>query len=128
MTDPFLDTKEFASITGMANNLITKHLREGRLKGEKKSGKWLIPRSELKSPVVTGLLNTLHEEEARDVPPLPEAPGFSVSEFSTKTFLTETGVVQWLTRGLLRGEKDSKGAWTVSAANLEDPNVKRLLR
>jgi hypothetical protein len=128
MTDQFLDTKAFASITGMANNLIAKHLREGRLKGEKKSGKWLIPESELTSPVVTGLFNTLNEETVGKVPPLTEAPGFTVSQFSAKTYLTETGVVQWLTKGLLQGEKNLKGEWTVSAANLEDPNVKRLLR
>ncbi|MBU4001688.1 MAG: helix-turn-helix domain-containing protein [Proteobacteria bacterium] len=128
MTDPFLDTKEFASLTGISNHAIAKYLREGRLKGEKKSGKWSIPRSELQSLVVTGLLNTLKEDPPPTVEPESELPDFSVSEFSLKTFLTETGVKQWLAKGLLQGKKNDRGEWRISAANLENPKVKRLVR
>jgi hypothetical protein len=53
---------------------------------------------------------------------------FSVAEFADLTYLTENGVMQWLQQGLLQGQQDAKGGWQVDAANLEVPNVKRLVR
>jgi len=53
---------------------------------------------------------------------------FSVAEFAAMTYLTENGVMQWLKQGLLKGQQDEKGAWQIDAANLEVPNVKRLVR
>jgi len=44
------------------------------------------------------------------------------------TYLTENGVMQWLQQGLLKGQQEAKGGWQVDAANLEVPNVKRLVR
>jgi hypothetical protein len=56
------------------------------------------------------------------------AKSFSVAEFADMTYLTENGVMQWLQQGLLKGQQNAKGAWQVDAANLEIPNVKRLVR
>jgi hypothetical protein len=56
------------------------------------------------------------------------AKSFSVAEFADLTYLTENGVMQWLQQGLLQGQQDAKGGWQVDAANLEVPNVKRLVR
>ena len=53
---------------------------------------------------------------------------FSVAEFVDMTYLTENGVMQWLKQGLLKGQQDEKGDWQVDAANLEVPNIKRLVR
>jgi hypothetical protein len=56
------------------------------------------------------------------------AKSFSVAQFADMTYLTEKGVMQWLRQGLLKGQQDARGAWQVDAANLEVPNVKRLVR
>jgi hypothetical protein len=56
------------------------------------------------------------------------AKSFAVAEFADLTYLTDNGVMQWLQQGLLRGQQNAKGAWQVDAANLEVPNVKRLVR
>ena len=56
------------------------------------------------------------------------AKSFSVAEFADMTYLTENGVMQWLQQGLLKGQQNAKGGWQVDAANLEVPNVKRLVR
>ena len=53
---------------------------------------------------------------------------FSVAEFVDMTYLTENGVMEWLQRGLLKGQQNAKGAWQVDASNLEVPNVKRFVR
>ena len=53
---------------------------------------------------------------------------FSVAEFADMTYLTENGVMEWLQRGLLKGQQNAKGAWQVDASNLEVPNVKRFVR
>ena len=53
---------------------------------------------------------------------------FSVVEFANMTYLTEKGVMQWLQRGLLKGQQSSTGEWQIEASNLEVPNVKRLVR
>ena len=55
-------------------------------------------------------------------------PSYSVNEFADMTYLTENGVMEWLQRGLLKGRQDAKGNWQVETANLEDPNVKRVVR
>ncbi len=56
------------------------------------------------------------------------AKSFSVTEFADLTYLTENGVMQWLQKGLLKGQQDAKGNWQVEASNLEAPKVKRFVR
>jgi hypothetical protein len=60
--------------------------------------------------------------------PAKSAKSFSVAEFADMTYLTENGVMQWLQQGLLKGQQNAKGGWQIDAANLEVPNVKRLVR
>ena len=62
--------------------------------------------------------------------PKPEkaAKSFSVAEFANMTYLTENGVMQWLQRGLLKGQQNARGEWQIEASNLEVPNIKRLVR
>ena len=53
---------------------------------------------------------------------------FSVIEFANMTYLTEFGVMEWLKQGRLSGQQVAGGEWKVAAANLETPDVKRLVR
>ncbi len=53
---------------------------------------------------------------------------FSIAEFAQMTYLTEKGVSEWLKTGQLAGQQNDKGDWRIDAANLEKPNVKRLVR
>ncbi|MGD9006254.1 MAG: hypothetical protein PVH94_17935, partial [Desulfobacterales bacterium] len=53
---------------------------------------------------------------------------FSVTQFANMTYLTENGVMEWLQKGLLKGQQDAKGNWQVDASNLEAPNIKRFVR
>ena len=53
---------------------------------------------------------------------------FSVTQFTNMTYLTENGVMEWLQKGLLKGQQDAKGNWQVDASNLEAPNIKRFVR
>ena len=53
---------------------------------------------------------------------------FTVSEFVEMTYLTELGVGQWLKQGRLTGQQNEKGDWLIDAANLQVPDISRLLR
>ena len=67
--------------------------------------------------------------EKRAAPkPTKAAKFFTVAEFADMTYLTEFGVMRWLKEGKLKGQQDEKGEWQIDAANLEVPNVKRLVR
>ena len=127
-----LTTKEFADQSGLPVSKVTKLLRDGRLKGQKKSGKWMIPASELEPYA-----------KPADPPQKPSAPKaqtapaaaatqagrhFSVAEFSAMTYLTETGVRNWLKAGKLKGTRAANGEWQVLPTSLDDPNIKRLVR
>ena len=133
MTDQFLNTKAFSDITGLSPNLISKYLRNGTLKGEKKSGKWQIPKSELDAPIVKGASTSISvKKEATKAPtPQPSSPSahsLTVAEFAQKTYLTEKGVVEWIAKGRIQGTKDKNGEWQINADSLEDPAVARLVR
>jgi hypothetical protein len=119
----FLTAKEFIEKSGIPSQTLTKLLREGQIKGEKISGKWAIPQSELKSSLVPVGPKTGSAESK-----IPDNPTFSIAEFSRMTYLTEKGVLDWLKRGLLIGQLTSREGWRVDAANLEVPNVRRLVR
>ena len=58
----------------------------------------------------------------------PTPKTYSVAEFAALTYLTEFGVQQWLKQGRISGRQVSGGEWQVDAANLEVPDVKRLVR
>ena len=128
MTDQYLNTADFSSRTGISVNLISRYLREGRLKGEKRGGKWVISAEELDSPLVTGSSDRITGQKPEPHDPPQSSDEFSVAEFSLKSYLTEKGVSEWLFKGLLQGRKTADGQWRVSASNLENPNIKRLMR
>jgi len=127
--EPLLTAKEFASRSGLSVSHVTKMLREKKLKGHKESGKWMIPADALKD---AGQAPAPAEPQkaapTKTTQPSSAAQSMSVSEFSAKTYLTETGVIRWLKNGRLKGTLTSGGEWQVDAASLELPTVKHLLR
>lgn len=56
------------------------------------------------------------------------AKAYSIAEFAAMTYLTETGVTQWLKQGRLVGRQNDQGEWLIESANLDVPDVKRLVR
>ena len=53
---------------------------------------------------------------------------YSLAEFVNMTYLTETGVRQWLKQGRLTGLQNETGEWMIDAASLDTPHIKRLVR
>ena len=51
-----------------------------------------------------------------------------LADFVSMTYLTENGVKEWLKQGRLTGLQADSGEWMIEAANLELPDVKRLMR
>ena len=51
-----------------------------------------------------------------------------LADFVNMTYLTENGVKEWLKQGRLTGLQADSGEWMIEAANLELPDVKRLIR
>ena len=127
--ETLLTAKEFASRSGLSVTQVTKMLREKKLDGHKKSGKWMIPANALKT---SGVLATPAKTEkaaaAKSAKSTPAAATLSVADFSAKTYLTEAGVVQWLKGGRLRGNRTPDGDWQVDAASLDLPVLRHLLR
>jgi len=56
------------------------------------------------------------------------AKAIPLADFVNMTYLTENGVKEWLKEGRLTGLQDESGQWMIEAANLEVPDVKRLMR
>ena len=123
----YLTTKEFSQITGISVSTVTQLLREKKIKGVKKSGKWLVDESGLNSTFVE---NPEKKESvdpgAPNESPLPAT--YSPAEFSKMTYLAEKGVVEWLKNGRLSGEMHPNGEHRIFASNLETENIQRLLR
>ena len=73
---------------------------------------------------------------AKKAAPPPKAKPAKVSagktipleDFVSMSYLTANGVKEWLKQGRLTGSQDGSGQWLIDAANLEVPDVKRLLR
>jgi hypothetical protein len=144
-----LTTKEFSDRTGIAVDVVSRWIRSGKIKALKQSGRWLIAPSQLQLKVIQDTASDRPLSQQENTPPDsgpmaaqkidratpvsiiqsgPAALSYSVAEFAEMTYLTERGVLLWLKEGRLRGTKDDVGQWRVLADNLEDPNVKRLLR
>lgn len=127
--EPLLTAKEFASRSGLSVAHVTKMLRDKKLKGQKQSGKWMIPASALKDTgEASAPAKPQKKTPTKTAKPSSAAQGMSVAEFSAKTYLTEAGVIQWLKKGRLTGNLTPGGEWQVDAASLELPTVKHLLR
>ena len=129
-----LTSKEFADRSGLPVSKITKLLRDGRLRGQKKAGKWMIPESELKTAKPPKPSPSEVQPRTPPPPATAAAPAaspdqtYSVAEFSAMTYLTEFGVHDWLRKGRLKGARSADGEWRIDAANIEAPHIKRLVR
>jgi hypothetical protein len=149
--DQFLTTREFASQAGLSTSAVTKLIKEGKIKAEKKSGKWMIAPNQLNAKAVAEVrkpgkpaakkktaapaekkADAKKPSPSKREKPVPEqksaAKTYSLDEFVAMTYLTEFGVREWLKQGRLTGKRGAGGEWEIDAANLELPDVKRLLR
>jgi len=126
-----LTSSEFAQKAGIPVSRVTKLIREGSIKAVKKSGKWMLAPSQLKAAqeAAPKAASKPKETSAPNKKPAASADtSYSITQFAEMTFLTEQGVVNWLKAGRLTGHRDSNGEWQVDGANLEVPDVKRLVR
>ena len=149
--DQFLTTGEFASQAGISASSVAKLIKAGKIKAEKKSGKWLIASTQLNAKAVMGpgksgrpaakdkTAEPTDKKAAakKPSPPKKEKPvkekksaakTYSIAEFAGMTYLTEFGVKEWLKQGRIAGKRGAGGEWELDAANLDLPDIKRLLR
>jgi len=129
--DQFLTTREFASQAGIPTSSVTKLIKEGKIKAEKKSGKWMIAPGQLKSEAVKELNVPVKPAPKKEKPVKAKTSAgktYTIAEFAAMTYLTEKGVRDWLKQSRLAGQRDQKGDWQLDAANLDKPDVKRLVR
>ena len=137
--DQFLTTGEFASKAGIPTSSVTKLIRQGKIKAEKKSGKWMILPDQLNEQAVLNSSKPAKKKATLNKPAVTQKDKFAkaktiagkmytVAEFAGLTYLTEFGVQEWLKQGRLSGQQAAGGEWKIDAANLELPGVKRLVR
>lgn len=130
-----LTTVEYSELTGMSIATITQLLRQGKLHGEKRCGKWAIyhsARQEMNQATSCASNPPNGTTGATfDNPPPAMAKAeksYDVKTFAQLTYLTENGVQQWLKIGRLSGSTDAGGQVLVDAANLDRPELQHLLR
>lgn len=141
--DQFLTTTEFASQAGISTSSVSRLIKNGKLKAEKKSGKWLIAPGQLSAKAVTELAKPAKPAARKkasakkpapiqkDKPPQKKQAGpntYTLADFVAMTYLTEFGVKEWLKQGRLTGRQGAGGQWEIDAVNLDLPDVKRLIR
>lgn len=131
----FLTTQEFAQKTGVSTSTVSKWLRTEKIKGFKKSGKWMIPDHEIskvtappKDPSQKTPKPEAGKSAAETSNPTAAAKAYTIKEFSEMTYLTEFGVQKWLKQGRLIAAKGESGQLLVDSSNLELPDIKRLIR
>jgi excisionase family DNA binding protein len=120
-----LTVQEYAQKVGVSASTVSKWLRNGKLKGHKQNGKWVVAAetSSPKSSSVTALSKSTTSSDAGS-----KKAFFSIEKFSQMTYLTEFGIAKWLKEGRLKGVLDTYGQWQIAEENLADPHIKRLLR
>jgi excisionase family DNA binding protein len=126
-----LTTGEFSKITGMAVSTLTQLLRQGRIRGEKRGGKWAIFESEVhNSTVAAAQKKAISSNEFGPIfeTPVPSGKTYDIETFSQMTYLTEKGVRQWLASGRLSGRLDPGGKGVVDAENLDRAVLRHLIR
>lgn len=126
-----LTTGEFSQTTGIAVSTITKMLRQGRIRGEKRGGKWAIYKDELQNTAV--VTKTVQDKSSASPGPLFDTPppsekAYDVETFAQLTYLTEKGIRRWLKAGRLSGSTGTGGRVRVNAANLERAEFQHLVR
>ena len=133
-SDALLSTREFAQKAGVSAGTVSKWLRKGTINGEKSGGKWLISAAELrkiaKSPENTSPASEppASRLDAGSPKAGAESTSYSIQEFSDMTYLTPWGVQKWLNGGRLKKIVDAGGQVRVDGSNLDNPDIKRLLR
>ena len=129
-----MSTRELSTLTGLSISKITNMLRSGKIKGEKKSGKWRIYKNDLRNqfPNLTpsNKSSEIRTQTMGENGPKPSASGasLSISEFSKLTYLTNFGVLSFIKKGILKGFQDEHGDWRIKADALNSPNIKHLIR
>lgn len=130
--DSTLTSAEFSKKTGIAVSTITQMLRQGRLCGEKRGGKWAIFESELENQAVTGTKDRRKPSPASPGPifeaQAASGKAYDVETFARMTYLTEHGVRQWLRTGRLSGRIETGGKALIDASNLDRPDLQHLVR
>ena len=131
-TGKTLTTSEYSKMTGISVSTITHMLRQGRLSGEKRGGKWAIfPIEGQNAASPTGKTTPGSAKSTIGNEP-PAKPGsdktYDVKTFARMTYLTEKGVSQWFRLGRLSGRVDPGGNVLLDAANLERPDLRHLIR
>lgn len=126
-----LTTAEYSAKSGLTAATVARMLRQGKLRGEKRGGKWAIFASELQSqkkllPKASNKTGA-RSSSAGDTRPA-DGNTYDVESFARLTFLTENGVRQWLRIGRLSGGTDSDGNLRVDASNLQRPDFQHLVR
>lgn len=126
-----LTTSEYSKKTGLATSTVARMVREGKLRGEKRGGKWAIFTSEFEKDSVENRQPDA-KAPARPAPtpgnPPSSSKTYDIETFCRLTYLTENGVRQWVKDGRLTGSIDSGGNMTVDASNLERADFRRLVR
>ena len=136
---PKLTTREFAERTGLSVSTVSKYLRDGKIKGMKESGRWMIPEDQIgrvtesdsgpsSPPSVKKTDKPADAPEPKAAKPAPGKKAFTVEEFSRLTFLTARGVVKYLKEGILEGTKGEDDQWRVAGDSLENPRIAHLIR
>lgn len=126
-----LTTGEFSQKTGIAVSTITQMLRQGKIRGEKRGGKWAIFENELQHPAVLSRKDRVQMSSGPGPifdSPATSARSYDVETFARMTYLTEKGVVQWLRTGRLSGSFGAGGKILVDAANLDRPELQHIVR
>ena len=126
-----LTTAEYAKKVGIPVAAVTRMLREGKLRGEKRGGRWIV--FEDASPATpsadTGTDKSSSSPPVADTPMPPAGKTtYDVETFAELTYLTVKGVHQWLKAGRLSGRIAASGEIMIDAANLERPDFKHLVR
>ena len=128
-----ISTREFAQKAGVSASTVSKWLRSGKIRGQKKNGRWSVSPEELSkvAPPVKPVAAAPKDRTGAESKFASLKPGgtvFTIEQFSAMTYLTDFGVRKWLKEGRLRGAVDPSGNPGVDASNLDDPMIKRLLR
>jgi hypothetical protein len=126
-----LTTAEYSQISGVAPSTVARMLRQGKLNGAKRGGKWVIHASERINTEQTTRKDQAGKSSDLDRiagAPLKTAQAYDVEAFARLTYLTEKGVRQWLKTGRLYTRRDDGGRILVDAANLDRPEIRHLIR
>jgi excisionase family DNA binding protein len=128
-------TQQFAERASVSPSTVSKWLRDGKIKGIKKGGKWMISADQLPAQTSPEKESTIAAPavESKKAPaqnPADANPqnGYSLEQFSQITYLTPYGVERYLKEGRLKGARDTSGKWVVDASNLERSDIKHLVR